>query len=108
MAAARAETDCRCMRLSGGGVFLTVRRVNDPRRRNDDDWVGDAERAVEVLEAIAADHTLLGALDQDLRRRLVTAAGQVSRPEKTAKRALASALWRRERDAVRRADVAVL
>jgi NAD(P)-dependent dehydrogenase (short-subunit alcohol dehydrogenase family) len=54
------------------------------------------------------DHTRLASIDQDLRRRLVTAAGHVSRPDKLAKRALASALWRRERDDRRGHDTAIL
>ncbi len=72
------------------------------------DWVTELGRCAELLEEIAADHTLLSVVDQELRRRLVTAAGQISRPDRRAKRRLASALWRRERDDVRRADVAVL
>jgi NAD(P)-dependent dehydrogenase (short-subunit alcohol dehydrogenase family) len=72
------------------------------------DWVTELDRCTELLEALAADHTRLSVVDRDLRRRLVTAAGQISRPDRLAKRRLASALWRRERDDVRRADVAVL
>src|SRR4029077_1626558 len=72
------------------------------------DWATELERCAELLEEIAADHTLLSVVSQELRRRLVTAAGQISRPDRLAKRRLASALWRRERDDVRRADVAVL
>jgi NAD(P)-dependent dehydrogenase (short-subunit alcohol dehydrogenase family) len=68
----------------------------------------EVSRCVELLEEIALDHTRLSSLDQDLRRRLVTAAGQISRPDKVAKRALASALWRRERDEKRRHDAAIL
>jgi NAD(P)-dependent dehydrogenase (short-subunit alcohol dehydrogenase family) len=69
---------------------------------------GDVARCVEVLEEIAGDHSRLAVLDRDLRRRLVTAAGRISRPEKTAKRALASALRHRERDERRRHDTAIL
>jgi len=65
-------------------------------------------RCVELLESVAMDHTRLASIDQDLRRRLVTAAGQISRPDKLAKRALASALWRRERDDRRGHDTAIL
>jgi NAD(P)-dependent dehydrogenase (short-subunit alcohol dehydrogenase family) len=68
----------------------------------------ELDRCVELLESIAADHARLALLDRDLRRRLVTAAGQISRPDKLAKRALASALWRRERDERRRHDTAIL
>src|SRR5439155_599926 len=65
-------------------------------------------RCVELLESIALDPTRLASVDEVLRRRLVTAAGQVSRPDKLAKRAFASALWRRERDDRRRHDTAIL
>ena len=65
-------------------------------------------RCVELLESIALDHTRLAVIDRDLRRRLVTAAGQISRPDKLAKRALASTLRRRERDDRRRRDTAIL
>ncbi len=72
------------------------------------DWVTELGRCADVLEALAADHTRLSLVEPDLRRRLVTAAGQVSRPDKRERRRLARALWRRERDDVRRADVEVL
>ena len=68
----------------------------------------DLGRCVELLESIALDPTRLASVDEVLRRRLVTAAGQVSRPDKLAKRAFASALWRRERDDRRRHDTAIL
>jgi NAD(P)-dependent dehydrogenase (short-subunit alcohol dehydrogenase family) len=68
----------------------------------------EVARCVELLESIAADHGRLALLDRDLRRRLVTAAGRISRPEKLAKRALASALRHRDRDDRRRHDMAIL
>ena len=68
----------------------------------------DLGRCVELLESIALDPTRLASIDEVLRRRLVTAAGQISRPDKLAKRAVASALWRRERDDRRRHDTAIL
>jgi NAD(P)-dependent dehydrogenase (short-subunit alcohol dehydrogenase family) len=65
-------------------------------------------RCADVLEAVADDHSLLSAVDLDVRRRLMTAAGKISRPDRLARRRLTRAFRRRERDAVRRADVAVL
>jgi NAD(P)-dependent dehydrogenase (short-subunit alcohol dehydrogenase family) len=86
-----------------------VRTVSELREKPAEiDWGSELRRCADLLEDIVADHTLLSIVDQDLRRRLVTAAGRISRPERLAKRRLASALWRRERDAVRRADVATL
>jgi NAD(P)-dependent dehydrogenase (short-subunit alcohol dehydrogenase family) len=68
----------------------------------------DLGRCVELLESMARDHTRLALIDRDLRRRLVTAAGQISRPDKLAKRALARALRRHERDERRHHDTAIL
>jgi NAD(P)-dependent dehydrogenase (short-subunit alcohol dehydrogenase family) len=86
-----------------------VRAVSESRTRPTEvDWPSELGRCAELLEEIAADHTLLSLVDADLRRRVVTAAGRISRPERLAKRRLASALWRRERDDVRRADLTVL
>jgi hypothetical protein len=44
--------------------------------------VTGAERCTELLELFAADHTRLSVLDQDLRRRLVTAATPTSNTTK--------------------------
>jgi hypothetical protein len=74
----------------------------------DVDWVAALGRCAEVLEAVAADHSLLSLVDLDVRRRLMTAAGRVSRPDRLERRRLARAFRKRERDAVRREDVAVL
>lgn len=66
----------------------------------------------DLLEALAADRGLLAGVDQATRRRLVTAAGRVSRPEREEQRDLRKALRKRDRreqrdadDAARRATV---
>jgi NAD(P)-dependent dehydrogenase (short-subunit alcohol dehydrogenase family) len=99
----------REVRLSALVDLLPCAPVSQSREMPTEiDWVTEVARCTELLEEVAADHTRLSLLDRDLRRRLVTAAGQISRPDRLAKRRLASALWRRERDERRRADVAVL
>jgi NAD(P)-dependent dehydrogenase (short-subunit alcohol dehydrogenase family) len=83
--------------------------VNDSRRAPSElAWLEELGRCTEVLEAIATDHSRLSGLDLDTRRRLLTAAGQISRPDRLARRRLTRAFRRRERDDVRRADVTVL
>jgi len=64
--------------------------------------------AVEVLEAIAADLRLVADLDDDTRRRLMLAAGAVSRPDRYSRRALGKQLVRNRKKASREADDAVL
>ena len=72
---------------------------------NDQEWIAALERCTEVLEAIVADHSRLSVVELDLRRRLLTAAGRISRPDPLSRRRLTRAFRRRERDEVRRADV---
>src|SRR5689334_19066772 len=60
----------------------------------------------ELLEAIAQDRGLLALVPEETRRRLVTAAGRVSRPEREEQRELRRALRRRDRDEQRSADEA--
>ena len=57
----------------------------------------DIARATELLEAIVADRGLLAAVPQAPRERLLIAAGQVSRPDKLARRVLARARLKHER-----------
>jgi NAD(P)-dependent dehydrogenase (short-subunit alcohol dehydrogenase family) len=64
--------------------------------------------AVEVLEAIAEDLRLVADLDEDTRRRLMIAAGAVSRPDRYSRRALGKQLVRNKKKASRAADDAVL
>lgn len=72
---------------------------------------GDEEKLREclaVLEAIVEDRGLLAALDDETRRRLVIAAGRVSRPDRAELRKLAKARRRLRRDEVRARDERVL
>ncbi len=63
---------------------------------------------VEVLEAIAQDRALLADLDDDLRKRLLMAAGRVSRPDARARRQLNKQRQRDRRDAKREEDTQLL
>jgi NAD(P)-dependent dehydrogenase (short-subunit alcohol dehydrogenase family) len=64
--------------------------------------------AIAVLEELGADLPRLAELDEELRIRLVTAAGQLSRPDRYVKKALGKALARQRLKAKREADRAVL
>jgi NAD(P)-dependent dehydrogenase (short-subunit alcohol dehydrogenase family) len=71
----------------------------------------DAEelrKALEVLEAVERDRGLLSELDAEERKRLLTAAGRVSQPERAEQRTLNKAFRRKERLARRAADERVL
>jgi NAD(P)-dependent dehydrogenase (short-subunit alcohol dehydrogenase family) len=57
------------------------------------------QTAVELLEAIAADHGLLAGLSQEERKRLLSAAGQISRPGAPARRQLVKAYERQRKAA---------
>jgi NAD(P)-dependent dehydrogenase (short-subunit alcohol dehydrogenase family) len=67
-----------------------------------------ATAVAEFLEEVAADMTLLSHLDEPLRRRLTTVAGQVSRPDRYMRKALGKALIRQKNQARREKDRAVL
>jgi NAD(P)-dependent dehydrogenase (short-subunit alcohol dehydrogenase family) len=67
-----------------------------------------AGEAVAVLERLAGDLRLLAALDEETRRRLVIAAGAVSRPDRYMRKALGKALVRGRKRAARAADEAAL
>ena len=60
----------------------------------------------DLLEAIAGDRALLADVPEAARRRLLTAAGRVSRPERDEQRELRKALGRRDRKERREADEA--
>jgi NAD(P)-dependent dehydrogenase (short-subunit alcohol dehydrogenase family) len=60
----------------------------------------------DVLDALAEDRALLAEVDQATRRRLLTAAGRVSRPERDEQRDLRRALAKRDRTSLRDADEA--
>ena len=72
------------------------------------EWIVQVAQCTELLEGIVADHSRLGVLDLELRRRLLTAAGRISHPDPVARRRLAREFRRRERAQVQRADAAVL
>jgi NAD(P)-dependent dehydrogenase (short-subunit alcohol dehydrogenase family) len=86
-----------------------VPRVKEPDRTPAEDaWAAEAERCAEVLEEIVADHAKLSVLGLELRRRLLTAAGRVARPDPVSRRRLARAFRRREQDRLVRRDAALL
>jgi len=64
--------------------------------------------AVELLEQLGAELPSLAKLDEELRIRLVTAAGQLSRPDRYSRKALGKALARARVRARREADRAIL
>jgi NAD(P)-dependent dehydrogenase (short-subunit alcohol dehydrogenase family) len=66
--------------------------------------LADAQRCVDLLEAVVADPRLLADLDADLHRRLVVAAGLLSRPDRAEQRRLAKARRQKTRRVVRQAD----
>jgi NAD(P)-dependent dehydrogenase (short-subunit alcohol dehydrogenase family) len=68
----------------------------------------DAEQLAQKLEALVDDRARLAALDTEVRRRLLTAAGRLSRPGRDELRGLSRALRRKNRDAVTAADEAAL
>ena len=72
------------------------------------EWIAALAHCTEVLEAIADDHARLSVADLELRRRLLIAAGRISRPDPLSRRRLTRAFRRRERDQVKRADLAAL
>src|SRR5688500_8006039 len=81
-----------------------------------DEPVEDAERALaarieaaaRLLEEVADDLPQLAAIDDELRARLMRAAGRVSRPDRYTRKALSKALLRERKRATRRADQALL
>jgi hypothetical protein len=64
----------------------------------------ELEECVRVLEAVAANRALLAPLDEATRRRLLIAAGRVSRPQRDEHRDLAKAFRKREKLARRASD----
>jgi NAD(P)-dependent dehydrogenase (short-subunit alcohol dehydrogenase family) len=74
--------------------------------RNPDD--AEAAELAERLEALVADPARLAALAPEARRRLLTAAGLLSRPGRDEARARAKAFRRKDRDALAAADEAAL
>ena len=66
------------------------------------------EECVRVLEALSADRGELAYVELELRNRLLTAAGRVSRPERTEQRLLSREVRRKEKRDVRETDRAIL
>ncbi len=66
------------------------------------------EDAVALMEAIVADRGVLAPVDPELRKRFLIAAGQVSRPDKMARRVLARAQQRQARRDKRAGDQQLL
>ncbi len=68
----------------------------------------EIEAAVRLLEAAADDRGVLAGVDDELRRRLLVAAGRISRPSRAEQRDLSKAFRRRKRLARRASDESVL
>ncbi|MGZ3420640.1 MAG: SDR family NAD(P)-dependent oxidoreductase [Polyangiales bacterium] len=73
-----------------------------------DDLAARVREAAALLEALADDRARLAELSQEDRRRLLEAAGRVSRPSRDEQRAMAKALRKKDREEDRRADQALL
>lgn len=73
-----------------------------------DDLQEQVKQAIELLEKLATELPRLAELDEGLRIRLVTAAGQLSRPDRYSRKALGKALLRARVKAKREADRAIL
>ncbi len=74
----------------------------------DDEFKRRSVAAIEVLEELAGDLRKLADLDEDLRIRLSTAAGQLSRPDRYQRKQLGKVLARQRFHARRDADRALL
>ncbi|AUX41428.1 oxidoreductase [Sorangium cellulosum] len=68
----------------------------------------DLDACLKVLEAFVDDRALLAGVSAEDRRRLLLAAGRVSRPERAEQRELARAFRKSDRRAQRSADTAIL
>src|SRR5215475_2070671 len=73
-----------------------------------DDLEARVKAAIELIEQLGADLPRLAQLDEELRVRLVTAAGQLSRPDRYRRKALGKELARQRVRAKRAADRAQL
>lgn len=77
--------------------------VEDPAAR-----AAAAAAAAALLEALLAEPRRLAELDDDVRRRLLVAAGQLSRPDRYTRKAMRKGLQRRAKQESRAADRAIL
>ena len=75
---------------------------------DEDDLKARAHAALALLEELATQLPRLAELDEDLRIKLVTAAGQLSRPDRYSRKALGKVLARQRVKARREADRAIL
>src|SRR5438067_12669251 len=73
-----------------------------------DDLEARVRAAIELIEALGDDLPRLAELDEELRIRLVSAAGVLSRPDRYRRKALGKALARARVRARREADSALL
>ncbi len=73
-----------------------------------DGWVAEVARCADLLEALVDDRLRLMDLDPGLRRRLMMAAGRLSRPERAEQWRLRKRVRTKEAADVRRADTALL
>ncbi len=73
-----------------------------------DDLEAKVKAAIELIEQLGSDLPRLAQLDEELRIRLVTAAGQLSRPDRYSRKALGKALARARHRARREADRSLL
>jgi NAD(P)-dependent dehydrogenase (short-subunit alcohol dehydrogenase family) len=76
-----------------------------------DDTSDPADRAaaaVALLEDLLANPRQIAEMSDDLRRRLMVAAGQLSRPDRYTRKAMRKGLQRRSKDEVKAADRAIL
>ena len=74
----------------------------------DDDLVKRAREAAQLLEQLGGDLRALAQLDEDTRLRLVSAAGQLSRPDRYSRKQLGKVLARQRVAAKKQADRALL
>lgn len=66
------------------------------------------EECIATLEAIVAEPALITELDEPTRRRLLEAAGRISKPERHERRMIARAHRKKDQDTKKRADSAIL
>jgi NAD(P)-dependent dehydrogenase (short-subunit alcohol dehydrogenase family) len=78
------------------------------RHEDADDVAEELRRALDVLESVVRDRSLLGALDPGERARLVAAAGDVFNPDLEQRRRWGKALRRQEKAAKQQRDESVL
>ena len=96
------EDDTRSPRLCYQRPMTTS---SDQPRAADVDLVDCVERAAALLETIVEDRGLLAGVDEELRKRLLVAAGRASLPLKHERKKLARELERRRRDARKARDL---